>query len=243
MRGLDQKHSEFASIVDLVPTQLTVGMREVDFKRRRWREESSSEIEPYLRHHSIPVILGPGRRQYIIDRHHLTRALHEESVADAPVTIVSDMSALCIDQFWQELENRGCVHPFDSDGNRRPYAEMPKGISDLSDDPFRSLAGMLKRTGGYAKSKAPFSEFRWADFLRHRVPRKTVECDFEQALTLARELARGSETAALPGWLSDHRCPQTRITRKRKAFDKGVRQSETHRRYHRDFDFNKYRQH
>jgi hypothetical protein len=55
---------------------------------------------------------------------------------------------------------------------------MPKTVFDLTDDPFRSLAGALKRTGGYAKDKAPFSEFRWADFLRNRIARPTVEFDF-----------------------------------------------------------------
>jgi hypothetical protein len=29
------------AVADLAPTQMTVGMREVSFKRRRWRERSS----------------------------------------------------------------------------------------------------------------------------------------------------------------------------------------------------------
>ena len=48
---------------------------------------------------------------------------------------------------------------------------IPSTVSELLDDPFRSLAGELRRAGGYAKAPAPYSEFRWADFLRRRIER------------------------------------------------------------------------
>jgi hypothetical protein len=56
--------------------------------------------------------------------------------------------------------------------------------------------------GGYAKNKAPFSEFRWADFLRDRIDRILVERDFGRALAIAMNLAQSNEAAALPGWQS-----------------------------------------
>ena len=37
-------------------------------------------------------------------------------------------------------------------------------VAELIDDPFRSLAGELRRAGGFAKDTTPFSEFLWADF-------------------------------------------------------------------------------
>src|SRR3974377_1798791 len=40
------------------------------------------------------------------------------------------------------------------------------------DDPFRSLAGELRRAGGFAKDTTPFSEFLWPDFLRRQMSRK-----------------------------------------------------------------------
>ena len=48
---------------------------------------------------------------------------------------------------------------------------------------------------------SPFSEFRWADFLRDRIERETIENDFDCALALAMSLARSCEAKALPGWL------------------------------------------
>ena len=63
------------SIADLLPTQVTVGMREVDIKRIRWRERSIDKRTHYLGTHRVPVIVGPDNRHYMIDRHHLTLAL------------------------------------------------------------------------------------------------------------------------------------------------------------------------
>ena len=73
-------------------------------------------------------------------------------------------------------------------------------MGELVDDPFRSLAGELRRAGGYAKDTTPFSEFLWADFLRRRIKRKTVEVDFSHALEKALQLAKSHDAGYLPGW-------------------------------------------
>ena len=75
-------------------------------------------------------------------------------------------------------------------------------VAKLIDDPFRSLAGELRRAGGFAKDTTPFSEFLWADFLRRRVERKTVEAHFQHALEKALELAKegGGELPARLVW-------------------------------------------
>ena len=92
------------------------------------------------------------------------------------------------------------MHPFDDSGQRRTYADIPKALTDLVDDPFRSLAGELRRAGGYAKDTTPFAEFLWADFLRRRIKRKSVETDFSQPFEKALELAKSKEADFLPGW-------------------------------------------
>jgi hypothetical protein len=70
----------------------------------------------------------------------------------------------------------------------------------LVDDPFRSLAGEVRRSGGFAKDTTPFSEFLWADFFRRRIKRKLVDDDFPSALVRASKLARSGEADYLPGW-------------------------------------------
>ena len=83
---------------------------------------------------------------------------------------------------------------------RRHYKDIPKSVSALVDDPFRSLAGELRRAGGFAKDTTPFSEFLWADFLRRRMKRRQVEADFSGALEQALGLAKSADANYLPGW-------------------------------------------
>jgi hypothetical protein len=187
-------------ITDLRPTQITVGMREVLAKRKHWRTTSKKKGGEFLGKHMIPVILGPKGRNYVIDHHHLARALHDEGVKDVAVTVIANLSKLDIDAFWTVMDNRSWMHPFDAKGVRRHYSDIPKSVIDLVDDPFRSLAGELRRAGGFAKDTTPFSEFLWADFLRRRMKRKAVEADFNRAIDKALELAKSTDAGYLPGW-------------------------------------------
>jgi hypothetical protein len=188
------------AIDDLRPTQITVGMREVEAKRREWRSKAGDKGADFLGRHMIPVILGPKDRYYVIDHHHLTRALLEEGVTDVLVTVIATLKRLELDAFWFVLDNHSWMHPFDARGQRRGYADIPKSMKDLVDDPFRSLAGELRRVGGFAKDTTPFSEFLWADFLRRRMKRRAIEVDFEAAVAQALELAKSADADYLPGW-------------------------------------------
>ena len=188
------------AIADLRPTQITVGMREVMAKRKRWRETGERKSGKFLGKHMIPVIRGPKQRDYVIDHHHLALALHDEGVKNVAVTVVANLSKLEPDAFWTVMDNRLWMHPFDAKGERRHYKDIPKSVTDLVDDPFRSLAGELRRAGGFAKDTTPFSEFLWADFLRRRMKRKLVERDFSRAVEKAMQLAKSTAASYLPGW-------------------------------------------
>jgi len=188
-------------IAELRPTQITVGFREVEAKRRAWRTRGDDKKKAdFIASHMIPVIWGPKENYYVIDHHHLSLALHQEGVESIAVTVVSDLRKLSRDAFWIYLDNRGWIHPFDAKGQRRNYEDIPRYIVDLVDDPYRSLAGELRIAGGYAKDTTPFSEFLWADFLRRRIKAKLVAEDFDDALSQALELARGADADFLPGW-------------------------------------------
>lgn len=187
-------------ILDLRPTQMTVGMREVKEKRMRFREQKADKQREMIGKHMIPVVMGPDKRYYVVDHHHLARALHEEGIEDILVTVIGDLRMVEKDAFWGVMDNKRWVYPYDAKGERRPFKDLPKTIKDLKDDPYRSLAGELRRAGGFAKDTTPFSEFLWADFLRRRLKRKLVERDFARAVEKALELARSPEANYLPGW-------------------------------------------
>jgi hypothetical protein len=187
-------------ILSLRPTQMTVGMREVKEKRKRWREHGKKKQSDLLGTHMIPVVAGPDDRYYVIDHHHLGRALHDEGVKQVLVTVVGDLRMVEREAFWGVMDNKRWVYPYDSKGERRPFRDLPKSVADLKDDPFRSLAGELRRMGGFAKDTTPFSEFLWADFLRRKLTRKAVDANFDKALEKALAAAKSKDAIYLPGW-------------------------------------------
>src|ERR1700732_3646655 len=87
-------------IVDLRPTQITVGMREVEAKRKHWRDHADGKKAEFLGKHMIPVIWGPKEQYYVIDHHHLSLALHREGVKEIATTVVADLRRLERDAFW-----------------------------------------------------------------------------------------------------------------------------------------------
>jgi hypothetical protein len=49
-------------LADLRPTQITVGMREVNEKRAAWRAHGDGAKADFLGAHLIPVVLGPRKK-------------------------------------------------------------------------------------------------------------------------------------------------------------------------------------
>jgi hypothetical protein len=189
-----------AEIASLRPTQMTVGLHEVAAKRRQWREAKEGKRLQLLGRHAVPVVMGPKERLYVVDHHHLARALLEEGETAMPVYVLSDLSHVDKDAFWTVLDNSGWCHAYDHKGRRCELADIPKSLGEMRNDPYRSLAGQLRRSGGFAKTDKPFSEFIWADFLRRRIGADVVEGDFASALVQALELARTDDARYLPGW-------------------------------------------
>jgi hypothetical protein len=188
------------AVADLRPTQITVGMHEVRQKQKHWRELSAEKGGDFLGKHMLPTVIGPKGRHYLTDNHHLARAMWDEKVPDVLVTVIADLSRLPKDSFWRYLDNRALCHPYNDEGHRVAFDEIPTSVAKLQDDPYRSLAGNLRHVGGYSKDMTPFSEFLWADFLRGRIKRKAIEDDFQSALKKALKLAKSDDADFLPGW-------------------------------------------
>ncbi len=188
------------AIKALRPTQMTLGMREVDRKRAAWRERKAHGGEKFLGHHLIPAVLGPGKNYWLIDNHHLARALLDEGVEQVLVSVVAKLSHLPKKRFFAFMDSHNWLHPYDAQGQRCNWDELPRHVGKMPDDPYRSLAGEVRIAGGYAKTETPYSEFLWADFFRdHLAPHKVSE-QFEKSLTRALKLSRGKAAAYLPGF-------------------------------------------
>jgi hypothetical protein len=158
------------------------------------------ETRPGISRPSYGAVLGPKERAYLVDHHHLVRALYEEGVAHVPTSIVFDLSHLGKDE-GSVMDHRHWRYPFDAEGLRRSHRDLPKTIAGLEyDDPYRSLAGALRRAGGYAKDITPYSEFMWANLLRSRVDAKLIASDIDKALRDALSPAHDRSASFLPGW-------------------------------------------
>ena len=187
-----------ASIKTIRPTQITVGFREVEAKRRRYREALGTG-GPMLPRVPVPIILGRGATLYALDRHHWLCALRAEGVSEVAIRVVDDLSGLGPPSFWRLLDDRGWCHPFDVEGRQRGYEVIPESLGGLEDDPFRSLASALRRVGGFEKDRMLFSEFQWADYLRRHIDPSRLAHDFDGALATAVRLSRRRAARTLPG--------------------------------------------
>ena len=152
-------------ILSLRPTQMTVGMREVKEKRKRWREHKSKKKQAeLLGKHMIPVVLGPDEHYYVVDHHHLARALHDEGVKDVLVTVIGDLTMVERDAFWGVMDNKRWVYPYDAKGERRHF----KRSSEIGDrtqgrsvpQPRRRIAPRRRlRQGHHAVQRIPVGGF------------------------------------------------------------------------------------
>ena len=184
----------------LRPTQITVGYHEVARKRHQWILRAKQDGPDFLGRHMIPAIIGPKGERWILDHHHLVLALHQEGVEHVLVNIIADLGHLKKEAFLTYMDNRNWLHPFDASGQRSSYDALPRHIGKLVDDPYRSLAGAVRRAGGYAKVDTPYSEFLWADFLRRQVKLSKLKDDFDRCVDKSVDMARSEAARHLPGW-------------------------------------------
>lgn len=116
------------------------------------------------------------------------------------MVIEADLSSRSEDQFWDEMDRRGWVHPLDQNGVRHVYAAVPHHLSGLVDDVYRSLARYVRDAGGFEKASTAFVEFVWADFFRRLIAIETVTSDFGAAVKTGTRLALGDEARGMPGY-------------------------------------------
>lgn len=198
---------KFCKLEDMRPTQASVGLQEVEAKEWEILNIPKEDLKNWLEKKPIPAVLSPDSKMYLIDHHHLGLALfrlserysyeHPHSKKDNPYThcaftIVKDFSKteLTHDEFFKCLESINMLHPYNEKGLKISVAELPKHIADLKDDPYRSLAGFVRKSGGFQKSTAPYTEFKWADYFRDKIPEDLIKNDIQGAIAKANILIK-----------------------------------------------------
>jgi hypothetical protein len=187
----------------LKPTQLAVGPQTVGLKLKEIeaRKADPSRLERYLAKRPIPAILGPKRGVYLIDHHHLARAIWEAGLSWSFVRMIHDFSCLEPRAFWSRMQDAGYVYTVDKTGRRCPLSRLPTHVRSLKPDPYRDLATLVRRRGGFKKTERPFSEFSWAAYFRTSIPPRLLKTDMSRAVKEALELSRAPRAAHLPGFM------------------------------------------
>jgi hypothetical protein len=201
-RELDWR--EPVPLADIRPTQVAVGMRAVEVKRRKIERhvESSRKLRRFLEKRPVPAVLGPDDDYYIIDHHHLSLALWQNEVDEVFVRMVGDLSDMPKRAFLRAMAAFGWLHAFDADGRKICPTRLPSTLDKLQADRYRDLAWSVRQAGGFRKSHVPFSEFAWANFFRDRIAPSLLAHDFEEAHNIAMRLARSTGAKHLPGFIA-----------------------------------------
>jgi hypothetical protein len=178
-------------------------MREVRMRAEKVRAMKPKKLASYLDEHLGKIVIGPGGVPYLVDRHHLARVLLETGASPVLYAqVVENCAALDAAAFWQRAQQKGWVYFFDERG-RGPLepAALPRRIADLRDDPYRSLAWMMRERGVVSEAgEIPFAEFQWANFFRTRIIFDDTDAGFAHAVEAAIPLARSPAAKDLPGY-------------------------------------------
>lgn len=201
----------------LRPTQLACGWQEVEAKEWEILNLKRTKLEIFLKKNAIPVVAGPNGKMYLVDRHHMGLAIlrladrwdweeknneNKNPYNHCFVKVIADYSNenMSKNDFYKKLEADGMLHPFNEKGVRVDIHDIPVSLSDLRNDPYRALAGFTRKAGGYNKSPIPYSEFKWADYFRNRIPESLIKSNIQGALSIALDLAMNAEAKNLPGY-------------------------------------------
>ena len=105
--------------------------------------------------------------------------------------------------FWRFMTKKGYAYLYDQFGEGPRHAlYLPDDIRGLADDPYRSLAWMVRKEGGYHNSDENFTEFRWANFFRKKKLLDTQgRRGFHLAIQKGLSLAKKSTAKKLPGFI------------------------------------------
>lgn len=185
------------------PTQICVGYQEVSDKKAKISKMNKNQLQKYLKENPLPAVAGPDGRMYLTDHHHLGRALLELGIERSYFVVQHDFSAIPEKKFFDVLQVLELVHPFDENGIKKDYSQIPKILTELKDDPYRSLAGFVRRAGGYRKVDIPYLEFQWADYFRNLIPKAQLKSKkgMKKAVVEGIAFAQAETAQHMLGWV------------------------------------------
>ena len=184
----------------LHPTQGGVGQIQVDETQATLAGMSAKQLDKLMKKKEIPVVIAPDGSYWLVDRHHLTKALWQQGVKDARVKVIGRLQDKA--NFWSQMQNNHWAWLKDEKGQPLTPEQLPTSIDKLPDYPYRTLAGLLQNAGYFRKDKQVyFVEFAWASWLGKQMQWMPVDnSNLAARLQQAKRLACGSDANDLPGY-------------------------------------------
>ncbi|TNI94040.1 ParB-like protein [Aeromonas allosaccharophila] len=184
----------------LHPTQGGVGQIQVDETQATLAGMSAKQLDKLMKKKEIPVVIAPDGSYWLVDRHHLTKALWQQGVKDARVKVIGRLQDKA--NFWSQMQNNHWAWLKDEKGQPLTPEQLPTRIDQLPDYPYRTLAGLLQDAGYFRKDKQVyFVEFAWASWLGKQMQWMPVDnSNLAARLQQAKRLACGSDASDLPGY-------------------------------------------
>jgi hypothetical protein len=188
------------SITQLHPTQGGVGQIQVDNTQAELAGKSAQQLDKLMKKKEIPVVIAPDGGYWLVDRHHLTKALWQQGVKQARVKVIGRLQDKT--HFWSQMQNHHWAWLKDEKGQPLTPEQLPSQIGELPDYPYRTLAGLLQDAGYFSKQdQVYFVEFAWASWLGQQMDWLPVnEANLADRLAQAKRLACNDKAKALPGY-------------------------------------------
>lgn len=197
-------------IEDLVPGQSTFGRAEAIMRANALQDMKPQKRREYLEKHRLQVVKGPSGAFHLVDGHHLSWALLElkrrrVTNAIAPAEQLADLSKLSQEDFEKEIIARKWVWLFDEKDEPITISALAREISQLRDDPYRTVIWLLEQEGCFEEMDIPFADFVWAKWLRKQISVAGNHTDqLRDAVLKAKEIAHGETSRGLPGYVAHH---------------------------------------
>lgn len=199
----------YANFDELHPTQFVLGRLSIGPKTAKVEEmEKKGKMENYLKKKSAPAIIGPDGLFYITDRHHTSYSILNSKLNNKYkklyIKVIKNWSNLSYQEFSKKMTTHNYAWLRDENHNLRNFEDLPKHINNLGDDPYRSLAWLVRENGGFKKAGVSFQEFYWGMFFKLQgiKLKSSSESAVKAVLNQALRLAHSKKASHLPGYIS-----------------------------------------
>ena len=203
-----------------VPTQFNVGEFEEKQKAKVFEKMSKKELRQYQKKHPCPLVVDDKGDLRITDEQHranaftlaehhsILRALRSHGQATMYGYIKNSYPA------YSEGEKKAGKKPLsikewmiknnyvflEDRGKPRPYDQLPTEVTEMGNDAYRSLAGLLENKAYVLKPGVYFAQFKVADWLREQLGLSDKEIDslLEDKKTRKKLLSQASHLLRSP---------------------------------------------